>query len=98
MNQSPGGATKIQIFDDAVFAVKVSKLGTGTATTTNLAKTIRTHPPKGIPGVDSITYFGAHPMAKLSVTDSDLNAAGVQAEMYGYSAYRPGMYVNVCKV
>lgn len=50
----------------------------------DVTKAIRTEPPSGLDGVDSITYTGMYPLAALQVTDSELP---VDATLWASSAY-----------
>jgi non-lysosomal glucosylceramidase len=79
-NQSPAGGTKIQVFDDALFAIALND---------EPPSAIRTHPPRGISGVDAITYSGAYPVGRLEIQDSVLDVAQVSASLFGFSTYRP---------
>jgi len=81
-NQSPGGAAKVGLFDDAMFGVKVG----------DSAKVLRTHPPRsaaenGISGVEEISYSGAYPVSRLSVTDSAIAAQNVK--LFAHSRLSP---------
>jgi hypothetical protein len=64
----------LQVFDDAVFALGVRDYP---------PQAIRTLPPPGVAGVDSLTYSGAYPASKLVIHDSTLDSAGLDATLYG---------------
>lgn len=64
---------KIPVKDEMLLAIKVG----------NLTASVRTHPPAGLPGVESLVYSGAFPVSRLSVSDAKLK--GADATIYGYS-------------
>ena len=79
INQSPGGAAKIQNFPDAFFAVRV-----GTT-----ARAMQTHPMlAGLQGVESLRYSGSYPVSKLSVMDSAFAPLANSLDLFGFSAYK----------
>ncbi len=79
MNQSPGGAAKIQNFPDAFFAVRV-----GTT-----ARVIQTQPMvAGLPGVEALRYSGSYPVSRLSVMDSAFAPLANSLDLFGFSAYK----------
>eukprot|EP01043_Picozoa_sp_COSAG02_P048866 COSAG02_NODE_4850_length_4905_cov_6.344985_1_plen_1001_part_00 len=77
-NNYPAGAPKFWAFPDAVFGMRVG----------GKAVSLRTSPPAGIPGVAALKYSGAHPMSRLTVDDPAIE--GVNASLFGYSAYFVG--------
>lgn len=80
VNQSPGGAAKFGVVGDALLGLKLN----------GVAKSVRTHPPGGIPGIDgSITYSGAYPVSRLSLADSSI-PSGVGATVYAFTRFKPG--------
>lgn len=81
VNQSPGGGAKYAVLDDAFFAVKVDSA--------NFAKSLRTHPPAGVEGVESLEYSGAYPVGRL-VLNGDQAPAGLSMALYAYSPLHPG--------
>lgn len=64
---------KIPIKEEMLLAIKVG----------NLTASVRTHPPRGIPGVESLAYSGSFPVSRLSVKDARLE--GGDATIYSYS-------------
>jgi uncharacterized protein (DUF608 family) len=77
-SQSPGGGAKLDIgaLDEAVLGVKIG----------HKAALLRTRPPAGLPGVAAMTYEGAVPVSKLSVTDSSL---GADVDLYAHGEIIP---------
>lgn len=61
-NQSPGGSAKLNkgALDLAVFGVRVSRKSS------QEAALLRTYPPAGFPGVETLSYSGAYPVSKLT--------------------------------
>ena len=55
-NASPAGSTKIATLDDALFGLRVG----------DKAVALRTAPPAGIPGVDSLDFAGLQPFVRLT--------------------------------
>ena len=54
------------------------------------AAALRTSPPPGVPGVEALTYSGAHPFARLALNDSRAGALLDEATVFAYSYYAPG--------
>ncbi len=77
-NAGPGGAAKIQTYPDAFFAIAVD----------GESRVLRTHPPAGMRGVDSIRYSGTHPISRLQILD-DI-APEMDIALYGFSAFKVG--------
>lgn len=82
-NQTPAGSAKLsqEAVDLAVFGVRVQ---TGTS---SKAALLRTHPPKGYPGVASMGYSGSFPVSKLTVRDEQFGDVGL--DLFAYSALKP---------
>lgn len=80
VNQSPAGAAKFPVLSDAFFALQAN------TSRSAFSKSLRTHPPAGVPGVAALTYEGAHPVGRLTVLDADL-PDGLSAALYAYSSY-----------
>lgn len=61
-NQSPGGSAKLNkgALDMAVLGVRVS------SRSSSEAALLRTYPPQGFPGVETLSYSGAYPVSKLT--------------------------------
>lgn len=79
MNQSPGGSGKIQVFPDAYLAARVNG---------GPAVALQTHPlTPGVRGVSTLTYSGSYPVAKLTVSPTDLPGIA-SAAVYGFSTYK----------
>ena len=79
-NNSPaGGGEKVQL-DDALFSLRVA-IDDGPARTW----TLRTHPPRFLPGVAQIEYAGAYPVSRLRFSDPDLP---IGVTLYAYSEFR----------
>ena len=83
VNQSPGGAAKYGVVDQAVMALRTR----GLSSNASHACAVRTSPPAGLPGVTAIRYRGSYPTARLDVLDP---ALPVTASVFGYSALRVG--------
>ena len=83
VNQSPGGAAKYGVFDQAIMGLRTRLL---TSNTTH-ACTVRTSPPAGLPGVAAIRYRGSYPTARLDLLDPTLP---ITSSVFGYSALRVG--------
>eukprot|EP00698_Gefionella_okellyi_P024626 TRINITY_DN8763_c0_g1_i1.p1 TRINITY_DN8763_c0_g1~~TRINITY_DN8763_c0_g1_i1.p1 ORF type:complete len:1014 (+),score=226.22 TRINITY_DN8763_c0_g1_i1:103-3144(+) len=83
INQSPGGAAKFGIVDEALLGVRIQQ-GSNTVT-----KSLRTHPPVSIAssGVASMSYSGSYPLSKLTPHDGELP---LQVNLFAYSKLRPG--------
>ena len=62
--------------DLAVFGVRIK------STQGSKAALLRTHPPKGFPGVEALAYSGAYPVSKLSVVDEDFY--GISIDLYAF--------------
>ncbi|CAD5124032.1 DgyrCDS12336 [Dimorphilus gyrociliatus] len=94
VNQSPAGAGKFQVFDDAFFAIRETisnniKLKSINGVNemkrpSSRAFSIRTGPPEGIPGVQAIEYGGEFPVSRLKIQDTRLS---VNTELLAYSSY-----------
>ena len=84
-NQSPGGAAKYGVVDDAVMGVRVAPAGGGRGQG-GTARLIRTHPPHGLPGVAGLRYRGSYPVGRLDVED---DLGGVELAVFAYYALRP---------
>ena len=82
-NQSPAGAAKYGVVDEAVMAIRSEPTdGSATATTA----TLRTHPPAGLPGVSGMRYQGAYPASRIDILEPSLP---VDASVYAYFALKP---------
>ena len=80
-NAGPSGAAKIQVYEDAHFAVSVD----------GVATVLQTHPrasaaAANVSGVDAIEYAGAYPVSRLSASVAD----DLTTELYAWSAFAPG--------
>ena len=80
-NAGPSGAAKIQVYEDAFFAVSVD----------DHTAVLQTHPrasslAKGVEGVDAIEYSGAYPVSRLSANIS----THMTTDLYGWSTFIPG--------
>ena len=51
------------------------------------AAMLRTHPPLGFPGVESLSYSGSFPVSKLSVKDARF--FGVRLDLFAYGILHP---------
>jgi hypothetical protein len=87
MNQSPAGAAKIAEYEDAFTALRLCGSG-GCA-----SRLLQTHPhgsasTSGVAGVDSLTYSGTHPVARLQPIDNALAAAapGLNATLFAFAS------------
>ncbi|XP_020625895.1 uncharacterized protein LOC110063277 isoform X1 [Orbicella faveolata] len=82
-NQTPAGSAKLNqaALDLAVFGVRVH---TGAS---NTALLMRTHPPKGYPGVASLGYSGSYPVSKLTIRDKRFG--DVKLDLFAFSALKP---------
>jgi len=81
-NQSPGGAAKTQVYDNAVLGLFI---GSQTAKNSWL---LRTQPPSGFPGVQQIQYGGAYPVSRLKISDPSI--PGIETTLFAYSEFFPG--------
>lgn len=81
-NQSPGGSAKLSrgALDLAFLAVRVQ--------TQNgiKASLLRTHPPRGLPGVAGLSYSGGYPVSKLGIEDGGF--FGLKMELFAYSSIK----------
>ena len=91
VNQSPAGAAKIAEYEDAFTAVRLCGSG-GCA-----ARILQTHPhgsaaTSGVAGVESLTYSGTHPVARLQPTDDGLAAAapGLNVTLFAFASLVAG--------
>ena len=82
-NSSPAGSTKLDTLPDAAFGVRLADGGKGQA------KLLRTHPPSGLPGVQSMEFSGAQPFTRLVPSDPML-PKGLQLKLFGRSRWRVG--------
>lgn len=82
-NASPAGSTKVAALDDATLGLWVG----GAKARAPVAKLLRTHPPRGLPGVAALNFSGAVPFTKLTPDDADV-PRGVH--VYGWSRWRYG--------
>ncbi|XP_068694647.1 uncharacterized protein [Montipora foliosa] len=82
-NQSPAGSAKLNYvaLDLAVFGVRVQ------TETSSIAKLLRTHPPKGYPGVSSMAYSGSFPVSKLTVNDQPFD--DLELDLFAISPLKP---------
>ena len=55
------------------------------------AATLRTAPPAGLPGVDSLVYSGAYPFSRLRVVDA---RSPVNASLFAFSYFAPSSPAN----
>ena len=95
-NQSPGGAAKYGVVDEAVMAVRVAPVGGGGGGGGEgeqagvVARLIRTQPPLGLPGVAGLRYRGSYPVSRLDVEgEGEEGLQGVQVAVFAYYALRP---------
>ncbi|KAK6191696.1 hypothetical protein SNE40_003314 [Patella caerulea] len=81
MNLSPVGGAKIQVFDEAFFGLRTTCKPYQSPNNDNHRQhndeknqsfVLRTHPPPGLPGVQSLSYTGLYPAAHLTVEDTRL--------------------------
>ena len=78
-NASPAGSTKIATLDDALFGLRVG----------DKAVALRTTPPAGIPGVDSLDFAGLQPFVRLT-PHGEAIPDGLASQLYGRSSWRIG--------
>ena len=78
-NASPAGSTKIATLDDALFGLRVG----------DKAVALRTAPPAGIPGVDSLDFAGLQPFVRLTPRGEAI-PDGLASQLYGRSSWRIG--------
>lgn len=94
VNQSPAGAAKFGLQDDAMFGVYAAQSGAA-----GVAKPVRTMPPASlngtVQGVDALRYQGAQPVTRLDILDADLP---VEASLYGYSTVSDRSTTHCCSV
>ena len=78
VNQSPGGAAKVQRYPSAFFGARV---GDGPA------RALQTHPDASLraPGVEKMSYTGAYPASRLQVQDP---AFGEIIDLFAFSALK----------
>lgn len=81
-NQSPGGSAKLGrgALDLAFLGVRV-QTHEGTK-----ASLLRTHPPRGLPGVAGLAYSGGFPVSKLGIEDKGF--FGLKLELFAYSSIK----------
>ena len=79
-NASPAGSTKLDLLDDAAFGVLVGK---------GESRLLRTHPPAGLPGVQSMRFSGSQPFTRLVPSDPKLNSK-LHLRLFGRSRWRVG--------
>jgi non-lysosomal glucosylceramidase len=82
-SQSPAGAAKYGVVDDALLAIRLKNLQTNE----NHTRLLRTHPNHYFKGIDAIKYHGSYPVSKLELDDDTLIA---NMELYAYSILKPG--------
>lgn len=82
-NQSPAGAAKFGVVDEALLAIRLKNLQTNETNT----RLIRTHPNHNFNGIDTIRYQGSYPVSKLELIDDTLIA---NIDLYAYSILKPG--------
>jgi len=82
-SQSPAGAAKYGVVDDALLAFRFKNIQTNETH----ARLIRTQPNHNFKGVDAIKYQGAYPVSKLELIDSSLTA---NVQLYAYSVFKAG--------
>ena len=80
-NASPAGSAKMARLVDGAFGARWS------GADGHAARLLRTHPPKGIPGVDAIEFSGAQPFTRLRPIDASL-PSGVELTLFGRSRWR----------
>jgi non-lysosomal glucosylceramidase len=82
-NASPASQAKLSpaALRDALFGVRVVETGNEQV----FAKALRTSPPAGIKGIESLAYSGLFPMSKLRLDDA---ALPVEAELSMLSSFR----------
>ena len=78
-NASPAGSTKMATLDDALFGLRVG----------DKAVALRTAPPAGIPGVDSLDFAGLQPFVRLTPRGEAI-PDGLASQLYGRSSWRIG--------
>ena len=76
------GAAKYGIVDESIMALWTLS----TASNATQARTVRTHPPRSLPGVSSIQYQGSYPVGRLDVLEP---ALPVTSSVYAYFALKP---------
>ncbi len=79
-NNAPASTRRKVQIDDAFLAIR-----TRTNEGIKSAKTIRTHPPGELPGIESIEYSGAFPVSRLKLDDPDLP---IKITVFGYCEYQ----------
>jgi non-lysosomal glucosylceramidase len=72
-NNSPAGGRRVQL-DEALLGFRAD----------GRAWTLRTHPPRGLPGVSALRYAGAFPVSRLIPEDPDVP---VGVELFAYSEF-----------
>lgn len=85
-NQSPGGSAKLSktSLELMLLGVRVKK-GKSKAK----AAVFRTHAPHGFEGVDTLQYFGSHPVSKLKIGLHKSFKKDLKMNMYAYSTFHP---------
>ena len=78
-NASPAGSTKIAFLDDALFGLRIG----------DKAVALRTAPPAGIPGVESLDFSGLQPFVRLTPHGGAI-PDGLASQLYGRSSWRIG--------
>jgi non-lysosomal glucosylceramidase len=82
-SQSPAGAAKYGVVDDALLGIRLTNLNTKQID----ARLIRTRPNHNFKGIDTITYQGSYPVSKLKLVDQTLPA---KLDLYAYSTFKQG--------
>ena len=82
-SQSPAGAPKYGLVDDALLGFRLTNLNTNETD----ARLIRTRPNHNFKGVDAIIYQGSYPVSKLQIVDE---AIATQLDLYAYSTFKVG--------
>ena len=77
-NQNPAGGVKFSKQDSWFIGITVG----------NQSRALRTHPPPGVRGVDSIQFFGNHPTVKL-VPNADDASPQVETAVFAVGTYTP---------
>jgi uncharacterized protein (DUF608 family) len=82
-NQSPAGAAKYGVVDDALLAIRLKNFQTNESH----ARLVRTNPNHNFNGIDTIKYHVSYPVSKLELIDDTLIA---NFDLYAYSILKPG--------
>ena len=83
-------SSKLPLKDEALLGLFVASDGAAGSAPPPVAAALRTTPPAGVPGVEALTYSGAHPFSRLALNDSRAGALLDEATVFAYSYYAPG--------